>query len=182
MTLIKLKEDDQILQVERVSLNDQLVVATSNGRMLRVAITDDHLPVQARTTQGQLVMRLGKREHLVGGATVSLGGQVLMVTEKGYAKRTPVATMRLSHPGDLGAQGLQFASKTDTLVGLVGLRPETEVLLLTTGDRAIRPQLDTIPMQGRETTGDRLCKLEKDEKITTVLRLSNRPSLDPDPS
>lgn len=171
LTLLKLKEDDQIIQVERTKLGEQLVVATSSGRMLRVEVNDEQLPIQSRTAQGQLVMRLGKREQLVGGATVSLGGQILMVTEKGYAKRTPVATMRLSNPGDLGGHGIQFATKTDSLVGLIGLRPETEVMLLTNHDRLLRPPLDTIPMQGRDSAGDRSVKLEKDEKISAVLVL-----------
>jgi DNA gyrase subunit A len=173
LTLLKLKEDDQIIQVEWTEVGEQLVVATSSGRMLRVEVSDEQLPIQSRTAQGQLVMRLGKREHLVGGATVSLGGQILMVTEKGYAKRTPVATMRLSNPGDLGGHGIQFATKTDSLVGLIGLRPETEVLLLTNYDRVMRPALDEVPMQGRDSAGNRLLKLEKDEKISSVLVLDN---------
>jgi DNA gyrase subunit A len=116
----------------------------------------------------------------VGGATVSLGGQLLMVTEKGYAKRTPVAAMRLSNPGDLGGHGIQFATKTDALVGLIGLHSETDIVLLTTHDRLVRPPLDTIPMQGRDTSGDRILKLETDEQVSSVLVLCDRSTVDAD--
>lgn len=178
LTLLKLKEDDQIIQLALTAVGEQLVVATTSGRMLRVEVNDEQLPIQSRTSQGQLVMRLGKRERLVGGATVSLGGQLLMVTEKGYAKRTPVAAMRLSNPGDLGGHGIQFATKTDALVGLIGLRPDTSIVMLTSRDRLIRPTLDTIPMQGRDTSGDRILKLEKDEKVASVLVVSDRSATD----
>lgn len=169
LTALKLKEDDQILQIILAEAGEQLVVATSGGRMLRVEVNDEHLPIQSRTSQGQLVMRLSKREQLVGCATVSLGGLLLMVTEKGYAKRMPVATMRLSSPGGLGGHGIQFATKTDALAGITGLRSDLDVVLLTTSDRRVRPDLDAIPMEGRDSTGDRILKLEKDEKIGSLL-------------
>jgi DNA gyrase subunit A len=173
LTLLKLKDDDQIIQMQLTTVGEQLVVATSSGRMLRVAVNDEQLPLQSRTAQGQLVMRLGKRERLVGGTTVSLGGVLLMVTEKGYVKRMPVATLRLSNPGDLGGHGIQFATKTDTLVGLLGLQPNLDINLVTNHDRLLRLSLDAMPMQGRDSGGDRVVKLEKDEKVASVLILND---------
>ncbi len=180
LTALKLKEDDRILQVTLAEVGEQLVVATSSGRMLRVEINDEQLPIQSRTAQGQLVMRLGKKEQLVGCTAISLGGVLLMVTEKGYAKRMPVATMRQSNLGDLGANGIQFTTKTDALAGIAGLRPDTEVVLVTTHDRLMRPALSTIPMEGRDTTGDRILKLEKDEKVANVLVLCDRSTKETD--
>lgn len=171
LTALKLKDDDQIVSISLTEPDEQLIVATSGGRLLRVEINDDQLPIQSRTSQGQLIMRLGKREKLIGCVTASLGSVLLMVTEKGYAKRTPVATLRQSHPGELGAQGIQFASKTDALVGLLGLRPDLEVIFLSTQNRILRPDLTAIPMGGRDSTGDRIVKLERDEKIVAVSAL-----------
>ncbi len=171
LTALKLKDDDQIVSISLTEPDEQLIVATSGGRLLRVEINDDQLPIQSRTSQGQLIMRLGKWEKLIGCVTASLGSVLLMVTEKGYAKRTPVATLRQSHPGELGAQGIQFASKTDALVGLLGLRPDLEVIFLSTQNRILRPDLTAIPMGGRDSTGDRIVKLERDEKIVAVSAL-----------
>lgn len=171
LTALKLKEDDQIISISLTEPGEQLILATSGGRVLRIEINDDQLPIQSRTSQGQLVMRLGKREKLVGCTTASLGSVLLMVTEKGYAKRTPVATLRLSNPGELGAQGIKFATKTDALVGLLGLRPDLDIILLSTQNRVLRPDLTVVPMGGRDSTGDRVVKLERDEKIVTVATL-----------
>jgi DNA gyrase subunit A len=173
LTVLKLKEEDQVIQFSLTQPGEQLVVATSSGRVLRVDVNDEQLPLQSRTSQGQLVMRLGKREHLTGCVTLSLGGLLLLISEKGYAKRMPVATLRVSNPGELGAQGLQFATKTDALTAIVGLRLDTEVMVTTNQHRMVRLDLDTIPMEGRDSTGDRLFKLEKEEKITTVTILKN---------
>lgn len=171
LTALKLKEDDQIISISLTEPGEQLIVATSGGRVLRIEINDDQLPIQSRTSQGQLVMRLGKREKLIGCTTASLGSVLLMVTEKGYAKRTPVATLRLSNPGELGAQGIQFATKTDALIGLLGLRPDLDVIFLSTQNRVLRPDLTAVPMGGRDSTGDRIVKLERDEKIAIVATL-----------
>lgn len=171
LTTLKLKDDDQIMSINLTAPGEQLIVATSGGRVLRVEINDDQLPIQSRTAQGQVVMRLGKREKLVGCTTASLGSVLLMVTEKGYAKRTPVATLRSSNLGELGAQGMQFATKTDALIGLVGLRSDLEVLFLSNQNRILRPDLMAVPMGGRDSTGDRIVKLERDEKIATVATL-----------
>jgi DNA gyrase subunit A len=171
LTALKLKDDDEIVSINLTEPGEQLIVATSGGRVLRVEINDDQLPMQSRTSQGQLVMRLGKREKLVGCVTASLGSVLLMVTEKGYAKRTPVATLRLSNPGELGAQGIQFATKTDALVSLLGLRPDLEAICLSNQNRILRPDLTAVPMGGRDSTGDRIVKLERDEKIVSVTAL-----------
>ncbi len=173
LTALKLKEGDQILQLILAEAGEQLVVATTGGRVLRVEVNDEYLPIQSRTSQGQLLMRLGKREQLVGCATVSLGGLLLLLTEKGYAKRMPVVMLRLANPGELGAQGMQFSTKTDALAGVVGLRSDTEVAILTNHDRLLRPEVAAIPMEGRDSGGDRILKLEKDEKVASLTLLQD---------
>ena len=171
LTALKLKEADQIASIAIAHPGEQLVIAASSGRMVRVEVNDDHLPIQSRTAQGQLVMRLGKRERLVGAAIASQGGILLLMTERGYAKRMPVAMLRLSTPGELGAYGMKFKVKTDALAGLAAVRSETEVMLLTNQDRMVRLDLETVPMQGRDTTGDRILTLDQNEKIETLIAI-----------
>jgi DNA gyrase subunit A len=172
LTALKLKEDDQLIYANLTSSGEQLVLATSTGRMLRLEINDDQLPIQSRTAQGQLVMRLGKRETLAGCCTTTLGGLLLLVTAKGYAKRMPTVTLRQSSAGDLGGHGIQFATKTDALVALVGLHDQTQIALMTNRDRLICPDLEQIPVEGRDASGDRCVKkLEKDETIARAIEL-----------
>ncbi|MBM0740062.1 DNA topoisomerase 4 subunit A [Phormidium sp. CLA17] len=171
LTALKLKEADQIASITIAQPGEQLVIAASSGRMVRVEVNDDYLPMQSRTAQGQLVMRLGKRERLVGAATASQGGVLLLTTERGYAKRMPIAMLRLSTPGELGAYGMQFKIKTDALAGLAAVRSETEVILLTNQDRMVRLDLAAVPMQGRDTAGDLILDLDQNEKIETLIAI-----------
>ena len=173
LTALKLKEADQIASITIAQPGEQLVIAASSGRMVRVEVNDDHLPIQSRTAQGQLVMRLGKRERLVGAAIASQGGILLLVTERGYAKQMPIAMLRLSTPGGLGAYGMQFKIKTDALIGLTGVRSETDVMLLTNQDRMVRLDLAAVPMKGRDTAGDRILDLDQNEKIETLIAIPN---------
>jgi DNA gyrase subunit A len=174
---LKLKEEEQIASILIAQPGDQLVLAASSGRMLRVEVNDEHLPIQSRTAQGQLVMRLGKRERFVGAATASQGGVLLLMTERGYAKRMPIAMLRQSNPGELGAYGMQFKVKTDALVGLAGIRSETAIMVLTQ-DRMVRLDPETAPMSGRDTPGDRILKLEPTEKVETLIIISAPDSSD----
>ncbi len=171
LTALKLKEADQIASIAIAQPGEQLVIAASSGRMVRVEVNDDHLPMQSRTAQGQLVMRLGKRERLVGAAIASQGGILLLVTERGYAKQMPIAMLRLATPGGLGAYGIKFKVKTDALAGLTAIRSETEVMLLTNQDRMVRLDLTAVTMEGRDTTGDLILDLDQNEKIETLITI-----------
>ncbi|MEX0271854.1 DNA topoisomerase (ATP-hydrolyzing) subunit A [Leptolyngbyaceae cyanobacterium UHCC 1019] len=171
LTALKLKEADHIASIAIAQPGEQLVMAASSGRMVRVEVNDDHLPMQSRTAQGQLVMRLGKRERLVGAAIASQGGILLLMTERGYAKRMPVAMLRLATPGGLGAYGMQFKIKTDALAGLATVRSETKVMLLTNQDRMVRLDWELVPMEGRDTAGDSILDLDQNEKIETLIAI-----------
>ncbi len=171
LTALKLKEADRIASIAIAQPGEQLVIAASSGRMVRVEVNDDHLPIQSRTAQGQLVMRLGKREQLVGAAIASPGGILLLMTERGYGKRMPIAMLRLATPGGLGAYGMQFKVKTDALAGFAAVRSEAEVILLTNQDRMVRLNLAMVPMEGRDTAGDRILDLDQNEKIETLIAI-----------
>lgn len=171
LTTLKLKDDDQVAFACITVVGEQLVLATSNGRMLRVEIDDDRLPLSSRTAQGQIAIRLIKQERLVGCVTVPVDCHLLMLSEKGYAKQMPVGLLRLSNPGDLGGQGLQFATKTDTLVGLAAAFSDSEIIVLTSADRMSYIDLEEVPVEGKDGKGSRILKLDRDEKITKVTSL-----------
>lgn len=171
LTTLKLKDDDQVAFACITVVGEQLVLATSNGRMLRVEVDDDRLPLSSRTAQGQTAIRLIKQERLVGCVTVPVDGHLLLVSEKGYVKQMPVGLLRLSNPGDLGGQGLQFATKTDALVGLAAAFSDSEIIVLTSVDRMSYIDLEEVPVEGKEGKGSRILKLDRDEKITKVTSL-----------
>jgi DNA gyrase subunit A len=169
LTALKMKEDDYLQQALLVQTGDNLVLATSGGRMLRFEVNDDQLPVLGRTAQGQQAVRLGKQERLVGCVALTRDDEVMLMTSLGYGKRLPVTRLRLASRGDLGVQSILFATKGDTLMALALVLPGTQTTVLTSNDRMARIAVDELPVGERDSAGDRLLKLNKGEQITTLI-------------
>lgn len=172
LTLIKIKDDDQLQYVSQSQTAEQLLVATSNGRILRFEVNDEQLPLMGRTAQGNQALRLRGREQVVGCVTLSTDDNLLLVTEQGYGKRLPVSALRRVNRGDLGTQALQFKTATDSLVGMVPASRESEVMLVSSGERVLRLRLESVKLWGKDGTGDRVAKLQQEEKIIAVAIVS----------
>jgi DNA gyrase subunit A len=139
---------------------------------LRFEVNDEQLPLMGRTAQGNQALRLRGREQVVGCVTLSTDDNLLLVTEQGYGKRLPVSALRRVNRGDLGTQALQFKTSTDSLVGMVPASRESEVMLVTSGERVVRLRLEAVKLWGKDGTGDRVAKLQQEEKIIAVAIVS----------
>ncbi|MFQ4146675.1 DNA gyrase subunit A [Chlorogloeopsis sp. ULAP02] len=171
ITILKLKEDDELLLSQFTSIGKQVILASSGGRLLRFGVNDEQLPIMGRTAMGLQALRLRQQEEIVGGVTFDVEENLLLVTQLGYAKRFPVKSVRLANRGDIGTQTLKFASKTDYLAGMVLAKPGTEVALVTNHQRVLRLSVNTVPNLSRDSMGENMLKLNRDEKIITVAEL-----------
>jgi DNA gyrase subunit A len=173
LTALKLKEDDELVYVNLAQLGEQMILATSGGRLLRFEVNDEQLPILGRASQGYQALRLRKQEQLVGCVTLHADDSFLMVSEKGYAKRMPVGSLRMGNRGDIGTQAFQFTLKTDALAGMVPALPEADVTLLTNTNHIIRLPVKTVALWGKDGGGDRLLQLKRDQKVILVMLLSS---------
>lgn len=171
LTLIKLKDEDELQYVNWAQPDEQVVLATSNGRVLRFEINDEQLPLMGRTAQGYQAMRLGRRDRLVGCATLSAEDNLFLATEQGYGKRLPASVIMLGSRGDTGNPALQFKTSTDTLVGISPAPPKAEVKLLTSTERVLNVRLDSVKLWGKDGVGNRVAKLKPEEKVVAVAGL-----------
>jgi DNA gyrase subunit A len=117
-TVLKLKEGVTLQRVVACADDQDLVVASSTGRILRLAINDSDLPLLGRTAQGPQLMRLLPGEQVVGAACVPNDGEVLLASRLGQLKKLRVSSLRLCQRGDLGQIGLRFPQRADQLVDL----------------------------------------------------------------
>ncbi|MFN6460586.1 MAG: DNA gyrase subunit A [Nostoc sp. DedVER02] len=182
ITILKLKDDDELSFTQFTTPGAHLILASSGGRVLRFAANDEQLPVMGRTAMGLQAFRLLRNQQMVGCVTVGKDDYLLLVTQEGYAKRMPASQLRAANRGDLGTQALKFASKTDNLAGMViampSLRDATrtagyanasaEVALVTNKERVVRIPVETVPILGRDVKGESILQLNRDEKIITV--------------
>lgn len=166
ITILKLKDDDELSFTQFTTPGAHLILASSGGRVLRFAANDEQLPIMGRTAMGLQAFRLLKNQQMVGCVTVGKDDHLLLVTQEGYAKRMAASQLRAANRGDLGTQALKFASKTDNLAGMV--IASGEVALVTNKERVVRIPVETVPILGRDVKGESILQLNRDEKIITV--------------
>ncbi|NJL89426.1 MAG: DNA topoisomerase 4 subunit A [Coleofasciculaceae cyanobacterium SM2_1_6] len=171
--LLKLKEGDRLQFVcpiispaEVITNPPNLIVATSSGRLLRWEVSDRHLPITGRSTQGLLITKFRPQEKLVGLVALTPQEQIILVTKSGYSKRLPINLMRLVGKGELGTQGIQFPTKQDTLAGIA--TTQTPIALKTSLDRLLWIAPEQITLTGKDGAGDRLSQLTEEEEILAV--------------
>ncbi|HEY9625109.1 MAG TPA: DNA gyrase subunit A [Crinalium sp.] len=181
LTALKLKDDDELATAILADPGDQLVIASVGGRLLRLEVNDEQLPILSRTAQGQQALRLGKQEHVAGCVALGTEDHFLLVSQQGYVKRLAVRALRLSNPGDLGLQAMHFATKTDGLAGITPAFPGIDITLLTSAERSGILPVDDVPTGSKDGVGDRLFKLTKGEKVT-ALTIASLPQPEEDES
>ncbi|MBW4475977.1 MAG: DNA gyrase subunit A [Tolypothrix brevis GSE-NOS-MK-07-07A] len=171
ITILKLKDDDELLFTQFATPGEHLIVASSGGRLLRFPVNDEQLPIMGRAAMGLQALRLLKHQQMVGFVTFAKDSNLLLVTQEGYAKRIAVKDFKLANRGDLGTQALKFKGKTDNLAGMVIAIAQTEVALVTNRERVVRLSVETVPLLGRDATGESVLQLNRDEKIITVAQV-----------
>ena len=171
ITVTKLKDDDELLSTPFVTVGNQIILASSGGRLLRFTVKDEQLPVMGRAAMGVQGMRLRLNETMAGCTSFANAENILIVTELGYAKRMTISNLRVANRGDIGIQCCKFTSKTDALAGIACSVANTEVAIVTNQQRVVRLNVETVPLLGRDGTGENILQLNRDEKITSVIEL-----------
>ncbi len=169
VALIKLKDDDRLGYVCLAQEEEEVAIATTGGRVLRLEINDQQLPILGRSAQGHSALRLRYGEHLVGCVTLKIDDNLVLISQLGYGKRLPLHSLRLANPGDIGTHALQFTSKIDNLAGMVKAKTGSKVILLTSSDRQLSLAVDSVSFWGKDGAGDPVAKLKPNETILKIL-------------
>lgn len=169
LVTIKLKDDDRLSYLCFTQEGQEIAIATTSGRVLRFAVSDEYLPIMGRSAQGNQALRLHYGEELAGCVNLNANDNLLLVTQLGYGKRLPTDALRLCKLGDLGTIALQFKNKEDNLAGMVLAKQGQNAILLTNNQERIVLTVDSIPLLGKDGTGDRLAKLKPQDRVIDVI-------------
>lgn len=167
LVAFKLKDDDRICQMGFVEEGDQLVVCTSMGRVIRVEINQDTLPLTSRTATGSQLTKILKLERFVGWAIAGYEDEFVMLSAQGYSKRMTVGVLKLCNFGDLGQHVFQFTHKSDVVIGMTVAFPETSIAIGTQDNQWLRLPIEQIPLGIREDKGE-LIKLGAGQSVVVV--------------
>ena len=167
LVLVKLKDKDTLKYFCLTAENRELAIATSGGRILRLPVDDAQIPIMGRNAQGNRVMRLRQKESLVGCCDVAAKDSIAVISQLGFGKRIAVNSLRLGNRGDIGTQAIQFTTKEDMLAGIITTSREN-ITLTTSIDRRLVLPVSSLKKAEKNSSGERIGKLEANEIITGV--------------
>ena len=162
---IKLTEEDDLISVQFANGEDEIIVASKEGKCIRFAETD--VRPTGRGTQGVRAINLSKEDILVDMLVIDKTKDLFTLTSCGYGKRSSVEDYRLQNRGGKGIKAGVFNEKTGELVNMKLVCDEDDIMIITTGGTIIRMHADTISRIGRTTRGVRVMNV-KDSLVATV--------------
>lgn len=162
---IGLREDDELVSVKLTSNDDQILIAASNGKLIRFENKD--VRSMGRTATGVRGINVDG-SHVVG-MTTNWEGQFLMaISENGYGKMSPIDDYRLSHRGAKGVKTINTTEKTGSLVAIRAVNGDEDLLIITNLGIIIRLPMEQVKVAGRSTQGVRLIKVADDSIVSSV--------------
>jgi DNA gyrase subunit A len=170
-SVLKLKDGVTLQRVVLCRDAEEMVVGSSTGRLLRLAVNEANLPVMGRNAQGPVLLRLLPGETVVGAAGVNPEGCVLLASCSGQLKRLEVSSLRRCQRGDIGQIGVRFQERSDQLIDLREDRSTVLAAVLSDG-RSLR--LNTAELQAEDDTGSgQHLGLGSNETMTELVPLLN---------
>ena len=170
-SVLKLKDGVSLKRAVLCRDGQDLVVASSTGRLLRLAVNEANLPVMGRNAQGPVLLRLLPGEAVVGAVGLSEGGSVLLASGQGLIKRLAVASLRRCQRGDIGQIGVRFEQRGDQLVDLCGGHQPLLGALLADG-RSLRLEANNLNADEDAAGGQALGLGAKDQLLELIPLLS----------
>lgn len=163
---IILKEDDELIAVRKTDGNKEIIIGSSNGKLVRFNETE--VRVMGRGSSGVKGIELSKDENVVGAEVVDNNAEVLIVTENGYGKKTPIDEYRLTHRGSKGVKTLNITEKNGKLVSLRTVYEDEDLIIITDSGMTIRMEISQISTLSRNTQGVRLISLKDNQKVSAT--------------
>ncbi|MGD1852388.1 MAG: DNA gyrase subunit A, partial [Cyanophyceae cyanobacterium] len=169
LSALKLKAKDEVTAATLAKPGDRIIIATSSGRIIPLALNDTSFPFANRNSQGMVGVKLGRQEQLAGCTAIAPPQNLLLVSARGYSKRLPVQHLRFVVPGRLGSVGITFATKGDSLAALAAVTDDSLVTLGSEQSRSSRVMGGKIPLQRLDHQGTRLGRLTAGDQVTQVM-------------
>ena len=162
---ITLKENDKLISARKTDGTKEIMIGASNGRMIR--FEENEIRVMGRTASGVKGIDVGDG-ICVGCEVADKEQQVLVVTEKGYGKRTSVEEYRQTHRGSKGVKALNVTEKNGNIVSFKIIDSKEDLMIITNSGIIIRLPIEQISTTGRVAQGVKLINLKDEQKVSTV--------------
>ncbi|GAB3486745.1 DNA gyrase subunit A [Amycolatopsis cihanbeyliensis] len=173
---INLREGDELVGAVLAAAEDDLLLVSSEGQSIRFHATDEALRPMGRATSGVLGMRFNEGDELLGIGVVAEDKFLLVATDGGYAKRTPIEDYPVQGRGGKGVLTIQYDRKRGRLVAALIVDEDDELYAITSTGGVIRTAAGQVRKAGRQTKGVRLMNLDEGTTLLAVARNADEPS------
>ena len=163
---ITLKDDDELISVKKTTGQNEILMASSNGRMVR--FNENSIRIMGRSASGVRGINLGN-EILINMDVVVENQEVLVITKNGFGKKTPIEEYRITNRGGKGVKTVNITEKTGCIVSFeIITSSDEDVMLVTNEGIIIRIDANQISTMSRVTQGVKLINLKDNQFVSTV--------------
>lgn len=166
---INLRDDDELIAVRRVHAGDKVILVSDAGKAIKW--DESQVRGMGRNTTGVKGITLTDGANLLGMEISNDKGDLFVITEKGYGKRTPVSDYPEQNRGGQGVYTIQMTIKKGLLAGLKVVAPQHELMIISTEGVVIRVKVNDISQLGRSTQGVKIMDVADGDKVAALARM-----------
>ena len=170
---INLREDeagnpDELVSAQVINADQDLILVSRDGQAVRFAATDEQLRPMGRSTAGVRGMRFRGDDELLSMEVPREGADLLIVTDSGYAKRTPVEEYPTKSRGTLGVRVGKLVDERGGLVGALVVNPDEDVMVITESGKLVQVNASDVRPTARNTMGVIFARPDEDDRIIAI--------------
>ena len=166
---INLKDEDELISVRRTTGSDELIIVTHKGKAIR--FHEDDVRAMGRTATGVRGIQLTGQDYVITMEVVQEHNKLLVVSENGYGKRTPMKEYRQQTRGGKGIITYNLNSKTGSLVGALVVGDTDDLMIINDSGVLIRIKVDDVSVTGRITSGVRVMKIDDSTRLVSIAKV-----------
>ncbi len=172
---IKFRDDDELVAVRLTDGEKHILIGTADASLIRFKETD--VRSMSRIAAGVKGIKLRDGDEVIGlGVTnEESNDEILVVTEKGYGKRTSIEEYRLSNRGGMGVKTAKLTERNGQLVCIATVEGDEDLMVVTNQGVIIRMEVSDISVNGRMAQGVRLIRLDDEQFVSTVAKVKKEP-------
>ncbi len=162
---ITLKEDDELIAVKKTTGENEILIASSDGLMVR--FNENQIRIMGRNASGVKGINLAGSK-CVGCEIATDDQKILVVTENGYGKMTLIDEYRITNRGTKGVKTINITEKNGSIIALKLVTGDEDLMLITTSGIIIRIPLEQVPLVGRVAQGVKLINLKDEQNVSSI--------------
>ncbi len=166
---INLVEGDRLVEVKLTEGNNDIVIGTRRGMAIR--FNEQNVRDMGRTATGVRGIRLDKNDIVIGAIVVRREATLLVVTDKGFGKRSSLSDYRITNRGGKGVITVRTGEKNGNLIAMMEVNDKDELVIISNKGMVIRQSVKDLRIMGRATQGVRVIRLNEGDSIADIAKV-----------